>query len=326
LLVVAFSIGLAATLTAVGLAFVYAGRVLKRKTLAGGRLVTVLPVLSAFVIACAGAAICYEALGQSGIDFRALFAGMNGPAGSVSTASVLAFGLLFGLKHAVEADHLAAVSTIVSERKSLLSSALVGGLWGIGHTISLLVAGVIVIVLHIKIGERLALALEFGVALMLITLGLNALRKLVRGGKFHIHQHRHFGRAHLHPHLHDAAPEETDTNTHHGLRFGARPLLVGMVHGVAGSAALMLLVLSTITSQLVGMAYIVIFGIGSIGGMMLMSAVVGLPVHLTANRFKFVPRVLLGLAGCFSVCFGLFMAYEIGFVDGLFLSGFTAAR
>jgi hypothetical protein len=105
--------------------------------------------------------------------------------GSVSTTSVLVFGFVLGLKHAVEADHLAAVSSIVSERKSLLGSTLVGGLWGLGHTVSLLAAGVAVIVFHVEIGERAALALEFVVGLMLIALGADALRKLARGGHVH---------------------------------------------------------------------------------------------------------------------------------------------
>ena len=160
-------------------------------------------------------------------------------------------------------------------------------------------------------------------ALMLIALGINALRKLMRGGTLHFHQHQHFGHAHLHPHLHDVASgnsagEIVDDDTHHGLRIGVRPLLVGIVHGLAGSAALMLLVLSTIKSQFVGMAYIGVFGIGSIGGMMLMSALVGLPIHLTANRFASGTRILQGLAGAFSLSLGLFMIYEIGYVGGLF--------
>lgn len=319
LLVLAFSLGLACTLTGIGLAFVYAGRLMKRRTTAvtAGRMARVLPALSAFVIACVGAAICYESLVNAGFSLSMFTtSGVTG-AGTVSTASVLALGLVFGLKHAVEADHLAAVSTIVSERKSLLSSSLVGGLWGLGHTISLLIAGVAVILLHIEIGAKLALALEFGVAIMLITLGLNALRKLARGGRLHFHTHQHGQRTHVHPHLHDNSPENEPT-THHGFRLGLRPLLVGMVHGLAGSAALMLLVLSTIPSPLIGLTYISVFGIGSIGGMMLMSALVGLPVRLTANRFMGAHLTMRGLAGLFSLGFGLFMVYEIGFVEGLF--------
>ena len=209
------------------------------------------------------------------------------------------------------------VSTIVSERKSLLSSTLVGGLWGVGHTISLLLAGIVVIVLHIQIGERLAMALEFCVALMLVTLGVNAIDKLRRGGRLHVHSHQHAGRQHLHPHLHENAATPISPELHRS-RVGARPLVVGMIHGLAGSAALMLLVLSTIPSPLVGMVYIIVFGLGSIGGMMLMSALVGLPLKLTATRFLRANVAVRGVAAVFSLGFGLFMVYQIGFVDGLF--------
>jgi High-affinity nickel-transport protein len=231
---------------------------------------------------------------------------------SLTITSALAFGFVLGLKHAVEADHLAAISTIVSERRSLLSSSLVGGLWGVGHTISLLVVGLAIILFKFEISAGTAQALELGVGLMLVALGVNALRKLRRGGRLHLHVHRHGARAHVHPHIHDGAPE-ADSHTHHGLRLSARPLLVGMVHGLAGSASLMLLVLSTISSPLVELVFIVIFGIGSIGGMMLMSTLVSLPVYLTAQRFKRAHLAVHGLAGLFSLSFGLFMIYEIGF-------------
>jgi sulfite exporter TauE/SafE len=236
---------------------------------------------------------------------------------SLSTASVLAFGFVLGLKHAVEVDHLAAVSTIVSERKSFLGSLLVGGLWGVGHSISLALAGVAVILLHVEISERMALALEFCVALMLVALGASALQKLWRGGHLHLHVHQHGGRTHVHPHIHDGTPE-SDPHTHHGFRPGMRPLLVGMVHGLAGSAALMLLVLSTISSPFVGLLYIVVFGIGSIGGMMIMGALVSLPLYLTATRFSRANVAVRSLAGLFSLSFGLFMIYEIGVERGLF--------
>jgi hypothetical protein len=229
----------------------------------------------------------------------------------------LGLGLVFGLKHALDADHLAAVSTIVSERRSLLGSSLIGALWGVGHTISLLVAGIAVIALHVQIGERTALALEFCVAVMLIGLGASALYKLVRGGRVHLHVHAHGGRVHLHPHLHDGAPEP-HPHTHHGVRLSLRPLVIGMVHGLAGSAALMLVVLTTIPSPRVGFAYLAVFGAGSIGGMMIMSAVMGLPAHLTAARFRGAHVVVRTLAGVFSLGYGLFMAYQIGVVGGLF--------
>ncbi|HEX6623163.1 MAG TPA: sulfite exporter TauE/SafE family protein, partial [Pyrinomonadaceae bacterium] len=320
LLIVAFSLGLAAVLTGIGLIFVYAGRWMKKTALGAGRLARVLPVVSAFVIACVGLALCYEALVQAGVDFGALVAGSQSP---TTGASVLAFGLVLGLKHAVEADHLAAVTTIVSERKSVLSASLVGGLWGLGHTVSLLVAGVAVILLRVEIGKRTEMALEFCVALMLVALGANAIRKLFRGGRLHLHAHQHGGHWHAHPHVHENGDEESargaEEETHHGLRLGGRPFLVGMVHGLAGSAAVMLLFLSAIHSPLMGLVYVAVFGLGSIGGMMLMSALVGLPVHFTAGRFTRANLAIRCLAGLFSLGFGLFMVYEIGFVDGLFL-------
>jgi sulfite exporter TauE/SafE len=236
--------------------------------------------------------------------------------GSLSLVSLLAFGFVIGLKHAVDADHLAAVSTMASERRSLLSSSLIGALWGVGHTFSLMIAGIVVIVLHVQISETVKQSLEFCVGLMLVGLGVNALRKLAKGGRIHIHVHEHGGQVHAHPHVHESAPRE-EPHTHHGLRFGARPLLIGMVHGLAGSAALMLLVLTTISSSLVGFLYISVFGAGSIGGMMIMSTLFALPARLTVQRFARANFALRCLAGIFSLSFGLFMIYEIGFVDHL---------
>jgi len=245
---------------------------------------------------------------------------------NISVVSLLAFGFALGLKHATEADHLAAVSTIVSDRKSVWSASLVGGLWGVGHTISLLAAGVAVIALHFEISDRLARGLEFCVGLMLVVLGLDTLRKLARGGQLHMHVHRHGKHIHAHPHVHDASLAHQDVpdhehleeqHTHHGLAIGPRPLIVGMIHGLAGSGALMLLVLSTISSPWIGMSYILIFGIGSIGGMMLMSLLLSLPFHLTTARFGRVEWAIRGMAGLFSLGFGLFMVYQIGFVQGL---------
>ena len=319
LLIIAFSVGLAGVLTSIGLLFVYAGRWLK---LSGGvgTLARVLPVASALVITVIGAVICYQSLGQAGVSAASLWNSGPSPvratAGTISMISILGAGLVLGLKHAIEADHLAAISTIVSERKSLLSSSLIGGLWGIGHTISLLAAGVVVILLQVKIPPRVAQALEFCVALMLIALGVNALYKLARGGRLHLHVHTHGGFRHVHPHMHSNGPDQ-DPRSHHGLGLSLRPVFIGMVHGLAGSAALMLLVLTTITSPAIAFAYIAIFGLGSIGGMMVMSSLIGLPAHLAANRFERAHLAIRTLAGFFSLGFGLFLAWEIGFVGGL---------
>lgn len=230
---------------------------------------------------------------------------------SVSLVSILALGFVLGLKHAFDADHLAAVSTMTSERRSLLSSSLIGAAWGLGHTIALMVAGVLVILFRVQIGQRAGKALEFCVGIMLIVLGINALRKLRRGGRVHMHVHEHGGHWHAHPHLHDYKHRD-EPHAHHGVKLGVRPLLVGLMHGMAGSAALTLLVLTTIPVPAVGFLYIMVFGIGSIGGMMIMSMLFALPARLTGQRFARANFALRGLSGLFSFCFGVIMIYEIG--------------
>jgi len=235
---------------------------------------------------------------------------------TASTLGILGFGFLVGLKHATEADHLAAVSTIVSERKSLWSSAFVGGLWGLGHTISLFIAGVFVLLLNFQISERAERILEFCVGIMLLLLGINVLRKLLQGGKVHFHTHEHGARAHVHPHIH--TPGQSDApETHHGFKFSPRSLIIGMIHGFAGSAALMLAIIPTIESRLVGLLYIIVFGAGSIGGMILMSFLVGLPFHLTSKNFNRMNYALQAVAGFVSIGLGLYIIYEKGIVEGL---------
>lgn len=236
---------------------------------------------------------------------------------SASTFGFLGFGFLIGLKHATEADHLAAVSTIVSERKSLWSSAFIGGVWGLGHTISLFLAGIFVLLLNFEISENAERILELGVGMMLTFLGLNVLRKLLKGGKLHFHAHEHGAREHAHPHVH--VPEkESEAHSHHGLKFNSRALVVGMIHGLAGSAGMMLLYLPTIETQALKLIYIVVFGVGSIGGMMLMSFLVGLPFHFTAARFNRFNSLLQSLAGIASITLGLLIIYEKGVTEGLF--------
>jgi len=224
-----------------------------------------------------------------------------------SIVSILLFGFLLGLKHAVEADHLAAVSTIVAERKNLFSSTIVGGFWGLGHTITLLIIGALVIFLKLQISESLEAKLEAIVGIMLVILGINALRKLWQTEKIHIHEHEHEGHQHIHIHSHE---KENAEETHHFMKFSPRAILIGMVHGIAGSAAVMLLIVPTIKSTAIAMLYILVFGIGSIGGMMLMSLLIGFPLHFTAGRFEVLNKGILGLAGVFSFCLGAFIIYE----------------
>jgi len=222
----------------------------------------------------------------------------------LSTFSVLVIGFVLGLQHATEADHLAAVSTIVSEKKNLFTASIVGGLWGVGHTISLFTVGLVVILLKFQISESLEAKLEACVGAMLILLGLNALRKLFQASKVHVHSHEHDGHKHVHIHAHSKSAEES----HH--RLSPRSIFIGMVHGLAGSAALMLLVVPTIKSESVALLYILIFGIGSIGGMMAMSFLIGLPFHFTAGRFDILNRGIRLIAGLFSLGLGFSIMYE----------------
>jgi sulfite exporter TauE/SafE len=218
---------------------------------------------------------------------------------------VLLIGFVLGLQHAVEADHLAAVSTIVSEKKNLFTASIVGGLWGVGHTISLFTVGLLVIFLKLQISSSVEAKLEAVVGAMLVILGVNAFRKLFASKEVHAHVHEHGGHIHTHFHAHNDPAKE---KSHH--RLSPRSILIGMVHGLAGSAALMLLVVPTIAAPYIAILYILIFGIGSIGGMMAMSFLIGLPFHFTANRFEFLNKGIRLCAGIFSLGLGVTIIFE----------------
>lgn len=312
-LILAFSLGLACVLTLIGILFVMGGRMIERIPGAGG-LLRVLPVASAFVITAIGATISWQALREAGIDSAFWTAELEGQT-SASAAAILGMGMVIGLRHALDTDHLAAVSAIVCERKSLFSSLLIGGLWGLGHTISLLVAGVGVIMLNLQI-QRYEKALEFCVALMLVGLGINVLRQLFRERPLHIHSHLHGEKVHSHIHQHIQKDGQDETGSVQ-TGWSLRPLFIGMVHGLAGSAGLMLGVLATISAAPLAFAYILIFGLGSIGGMMIMSVILGLPAHFTASSFTRANLVVRAASGMFSLGFGAWLVYEIGFVEGL---------
>ena len=246
---------------------------------------------------------------------------LNGDIFSTSGMSLLALGFFLGLKHALDADHVIAVSTIVSERRGILSSGIVGAMWGIGHTFSLLVVGLIVIALNLEIPERVASLMELAVAGMLVALGSNVLWKLSRGGQLHAHVHTHGNITHAHPHVHEHAGEPSHSHVSRLARHlgkSKRSILIGMVHGLAGSAGLMLIVLATIPSTSLGLLYIGVFGLGSIGGMLVMSTVIGLPFALTATRSASWNSAIRGVSGILSVGFGLYLGWQIGFTGGLF--------
>jgi ABC-type nickel/cobalt efflux system permease component RcnA len=245
---------------------------------------------------------------------------MNG-----SLMLALGLGFLLGLKHATEADHLVAVTTIVSEQRSIWRSGMVGALWGVGHTAALLAVGVLVIILEIRIPEPIAAILEFVVALMIIFLGGRILFLTLRHRTdVHVHTHAHDGHAHTHFHFHDAGdahkvsttPQQMHSVEHHRPSLsGWRPLVVGMIHGLAGSAVLTLLVLTEVVrhgSRARGMGYLLVFGLGSIGGMLLMSTLISLPIVLTTRRFERIEVPMRLVVSLSSIAFGLYYAWLTG--------------
>ena len=227
--------------------------------------------------------------------------------------AVLGIGLLFGLKHATEVDHVVAVSTIVTQHRNVLRSALVGALWGAGHTVSLLIIGIVVLSLRIAIPESVSGWLEFGVALMIIGLGTTALwRSLRHRSDVHVHEHSHDGSSHVHVHFHESQTQHNSRRQHsHTIsRIGVKPVLIGMMHGLAGSGALTLLVLTQISSAWLGLLYLWVFGFGSVVGMILMSGLIGLPFALTGRNLSSFHYRMQMAAAVVSIAFGLWYAYE----------------
>ncbi len=229
----------------------------------------------------------------------------------VTISTALFFGFLLGVKHALDADHIVAVTTIVSRSNSLLRSALVGLSWGIGHTLTLFTVGFGVLVFKLTIPDRLSLSMEFVVGVILVLLGVPLIRQLV--GRAHAHWHRHGDKRHLHSHSHYDTPS-------HDYQHIRRPLLVGMVHGLAGSGALTVLVISTMPSVTQGLFFILLFGIGSILGMLLFSGLIGLPFRLTSGLSLRLNLWVQGVAGLISLLLGLSIMWQVGFAGGLFFS------
>ncbi len=225
----------------------------------------------------------------------------------VQSITLLGFGFILGLKHALDADHVVAVSTIVSQTKSLRKSSVFGLLWGVGHTTTLFLVGFFILTLKLVIPVKLALSFEFLVGIVLVIMGADILIK-IRREKLHLHKHEHNNKAHVHLHKH----KETNEHHHHHKSF-----IVGMIHGLAGSAALVLLVLSTVKSTSQGLLFILIFGVGSIAGMFVTSAIVGLPFVLT-SKFDRINEGVKIAAGTISIILGLTIIYEIGVVRRLF--------
>lgn len=256
-------------------------------------------------------------------------------------------GLLMGMRHATDPDHVIAVTTLVSRERRLLIASRIGVVWGFGHTLTVMAVGALIILFKIAIPVRLGLAMEFAVAIVLILLGVGAtaglLQRLARraglagGGDsliVHSHTHAHSGHPHWHPHSHrgsDAHGIDDHGRDHYlfppmpgPLSEGSirRPLwrafAVGLVHGLAGSAAIALLVLGAIAQPVWATLYLAIFCCGTIIGMGLITIAIAAPMTLAAGRLAGIHQGIVTGSGLLSFGFGLFLAYQLGVVDHLF--------
>jgi high-affinity nickel permease len=244
----------------------------------------------------------------------------------ISLIAVLSLGFFLGMRHATDADHVIAVSTIVAREKRLGGAAIIGALWGIGHTITILAVGAGIILFTLVIPTRLGLSMEFSVGLMLILLGALNLsgfkRQIQQQAEPAVPEHSH--PLTNQPHTHGSADAAM---TFADRKFGrwtlyqwARPLVVGLVHGLAGSAAVALLVLTTIHDSHWAIAYLFLFGVGTIAGMMLITLGMASALHYVGHRWQWLNSRLAVATGILSVAFGLFIVYQMGFVHGLLTS------
>lgn len=248
----------------------------------------------------------------------------------------LLLGLLFGVQHATDPDHVIAVATIVGRTRRFRAGALVGAFWGVGHTVTVTAVGMAIILFNLAVTATVGLSMELAVAGMLILLGALRIVRIFRGSDavplahltephphpseagLHSHSHAHEGGVHRHPHVHPPARLLRALQTV-GPGQALRSVLVGLVHGLAGSAAIALLVLSTIGSPAAALGYLLLFGTGTIAGMTAMTALLSLPFTARAPALRRWQRALALGTGLASVGFGLYLAVHVGFVDGLFL-------
>lgn len=226
-----------------------------------------------------------------------------------SLTAALGVGFLLGLRHAMDADHVAAVSAIISDQRGVVRSCILGTFWGIGHTLTLLLAGLFMMGFKLTISAAVERALEMAVALVVILLGGHVLLRALSGVHVHRHAHVHNGSAHSHAHLHRGVEHVHDH--WRPVRAGRKPFLVGMLHGMAGSGALMLLVLAALPSPGSMLLYILVFGFGSTAGMLLLSGLIGIPFAVTASPLPRAHITIQTLAGAGSLVFGLVMASRL---------------
>ena len=223
---------------------------------------------------------------------------------------VLILGLLVGLQHAMEADHVAAVASLTTRSRNLREAVRVGTAWGIGHTLTLLIFAGGVLLVGATIHAEVALWLEAAVAVMLIGLGADVLRRLWRQ-RIHFHSHQHGSKTHFHAHSHDAGTEHAaDRHQHsHQRQLPLRSLLIGMMHGMAGSAALIVFALGAVQSPWQGLLYILLFGVGSIIGMGLLAVVISLPLCWSAESLTWAHNGLTAVFGVATIAIGGFLLH-----------------
>jgi cytochrome c biogenesis protein CcdA len=231
-------------------------------------------------------------------------------------ASLLAFGFLMGVRHALEADHVAAVASLATRSRSPRESVAMAALWGGGHAAVLTVIGGLLAALDMSLPPALARAFEAAAGLVLVALGVDVIRR-VRRRRVHAHLHRHGdGVRHLHLHAHDAEPaaaHDPERHDHgHPARALRRAALVGSLHGLAGSGALVVLAVQAAQSRAHALAYIGVFGLGSVLGMVLFSVAIALPLRLQARHLSWTARALEGALGAVTVAVGAWMTLQAG--------------
>lgn len=226
-----------------------------------------------------------------------------------TTLVTLLFGFALGMQHALDPDHVVAISTILSQNRHPIRAVQSGVIWGLGHTATLCLTGLAVILFKFSIPYQLALSMEFLVGMLLFVMGTQLLWKHHRM-RVHAHHHRHSGEIPGHQHYHSHSRAAGHRHPHQMGHF--KSLVMGMIHGLAGSTALMLLVLGIFQSPIEGMAYVLLFGIGSVLGMMVVSTLIGLPFALSYRRFTSLDRPIQLLAGAVSIALGIIVMVNIG--------------
>jgi nickel/cobalt exporter len=319
-LIVAFSFGLAAVLIAFGMLIVYAGQFMTRFRIDGPLTKRWLPAASAAFITVLGVTLAVQSFTTMHLAFGSLSKERVGP-----FLFVVGLGLVLGMRHSTDADHVVAISTIVSKQRSIKNAAMIGSVWGLGHTITVFAVGALIILFGVEIPPRVGLSMEFSVAIMLVLLGVLNLtgilqKVMARLSRAVPARTSSIVRAPQTPSENPAETSLARSVAGLGLFQLVRPLAIGLVHGLAGSAAVALLVLSTIHDPAWATAYLLVFGFGTLIGMMLMTTAIAVPLAAAGDRSNRLGRYFGVASGMVSLCFGSFLVYQLGFIGGLFTS------